>query len=326
MKLPTSLKLAGATAAALAVSSSLMAELELTKEFGLSGYAVGSASYSKIEGSSSDSNMDLDAYKLQGVAKLAPVTITGSLFAFGTGSGDGFGSSPIVLDAYGTYDTGSGTTVTAGKFLSWLGYEAFDPINMLQITYANVGTTGFIPAYHTGVKVENSTETYTIGVAAVDSVYGPTYYKGDGDLDNGVGFEAYLTYKGIKDVTLFGGLAYDTGDDSDVKAFAADFWAQYVTGKFTLAGEFCYGSKDTPMGDTDGYFVLGLLKYQADEKWAATFRLSAGEGTATDDFVRATFAPSYVVTKNVEIVAEYSYTDFDGADGHYLGVQTRFKF
>ena len=326
MKLPTSLKLAGATAAALVVSSSLLAEIALNEQFAVNGYVVGSASYNKIDGSDSDSNMDLDAYKLQSVAKFEKVSVTGSIFAFGPGSGDGYGSSPIVLDAYGTYDSGTGTTVTAGKFLSWLGYEAFDPINMLQITYANVGSTGFIPAYHTGIKVENSTEAYTIGVAVLDSVYGPTYYKGDGDLDNGVGLEAYFTSKGIKDVTLFGGLAYDTGDDSDVKAFAADFWAQYVTGKFTLAGEVCYGSKDTPAGDLDGFFVLGLLKYQANDKWAATFRLSAGEGIAEDDFVRATFAPSYAVTKNVEIVAEYSYTDYDSADGHYLGVQTRFKF
>lgn len=41
MKLPTSLKLTGAAAAALVVSSSLMAEIELTKEFAINGYVVG---------------------------------------------------------------------------------------------------------------------------------------------------------------------------------------------------------------------------------------------------------------------------------------------
>lgn len=330
MKLPTSLKLASAAAAALVVSSSLMAQIEITKEFSLSGYTVGSASYTETQGSSSSSSLDLDAYKLLGVGKFDKVSITGSIFAFGTGSGDGFGSSPIVLDAYGTYDFGGGSTVTAGKFLSWLGYEAFDPINMLQISYANVGSTGFIPAYHTGVKVEKSTEAYAIGVAVLDSIYGPTYYKGDGELNNGAGFEAYFTYKAIKDVTLFTGLAYDTGDAAKTKAFTADFWAQYVTGKFTFAGEFCYGSKDYKDGGTaDGYFALALLKYQADPKWAATFRISTGEGVDNDQFTRFTFAPTYTVTKNLDIVAEYSYTDLSHTTAdysNYAGVQVRFKF
>ncbi len=329
MKLPTSLKLAGVAAAALA-SSSLFAEIALSEQFAISGYVAGSASYTKVEGADSDSNADLDAMKLTAVAKFAPVTVTTSLFAFGAGSGDGFGASPIFLDAYGTYDCGNGTTVTAGKYLSWLGYEAFDIPNMLQISYANP-TAAYIPAYHTGIKVENSTDAYTIGFGVSDSLYGPTYYKGDGDLDNGVGLEAYFTYKAIKDFTWFAGLGYDSGDASGTKHFVADTWIQYVSGKFTYAAEYCYGSTDYKDygeggGNGDGYFVLGLVKYQVDEKWAATFRLSAGEGEANDDFVRATFAPTYSITKNLDVVGEYSYTDYDDVGVHYLGVQARFKF
>ena len=307
-----------------------MAEIELTKEFSLSGYVVGSASTNKIQGSSSDSNLDLDAYKLQGVGKFDKVSITGSVFAFGTGSGDGFVSSPIVLDAYVTYDFGCGSTVTAGKFLSWLGYEAFDPINMLQLSYANTGSTGFIPAYHTGVKAEKSTEAFTAGVAVLDSVYGPTYYKGDGDLDNGVGLEAYFTYKAIKDFTLFAGLAYDTGDAAKTKAFTADLWAQYVLGKTTFAGEFCYGSKDYKASSSaDGYFWLALVKQAFDDKWSLTGRISGGEGVDKDKFTRFTVAPAYAVTKNLDIVAEYTYTDLSHAAAdyaHYAGIQVRFKF
>ncbi|HLP07443.1 MAG TPA: outer membrane beta-barrel protein [Opitutaceae bacterium] len=339
MKLPTSLKLAGATAAALATNA-LLAEVALNEQFAISGYVVGSASYAKAQGVDSDSNADLDATKLTAVAKFAPLTVTTSLFAFGTGSGDGFNNSPIFLDAYGTYDLGNGSSVTAGKYLSWLGYEAFDPINMLQISYANP-TAAYIPGYHTGVKFENSTDAYSIGVGISDSLYGPAYYKGDGDLNNGVGLEAYFTYKAIKDFTLFAGLGYDTGDSVADKRFVGDLWVQYVYGQFTFAGEVCYGSTDyssTIEGEStiashteDGYFILGLVKYQANDKWAATFRLSAGQGEAGDDFVRGTFAPTYSVTKNLDLVAEYSYTELDEDAGnadyaHYLGLQARFKF
>ena len=325
MKLSTSLKLAGVAAAALA-SHSLRAEIALSEQFAVSGYVAGSASYSKVEGADHDSNLDLDALKLSAVAKFAPVTVTTSLFAFGTGSGDGYGASPIFLDAYGTYDFGNGTTVTAGKYLSWLGYEAFDIPNMLQISYANP-TAAYIPAYHTGVKIENSTDAYTIGLGVSDSLYGPAYYKGDGDLDDGAGLEAYFTYKAIKDFTWFLGFGYDTGDATKAKRFVGDTWVQYVVGKFTYAAEFCYGSTDYKGAPTgDGYFALGLVKYQIDDKWAATFRLSAGEGEADDDFVKATIAPTYAITKNLDLVAEYSYLDYEDADAHYAGLQARFKF
>jgi len=325
MKLQTSLKLAGAAAAL--VSSSLFAEIELTKEFSINGYVVGSASYDKVEHTDSDSNMDIYSYKLAGVAKFDKISVNGSLFAYGTGSGDGYNNSPVVLDAYGTYDFGNGTTVTAGKFLSWLGYEAFDIVNMATYTYANP-TSAYIPAWHTGVKVENSTDAYSIGVAVLDSDRPTTaYYKGDGDLNDGVGLEAYFTYKAIKDFTLFAGLAYDSGDAAKTKFLAADLWAQYVYGKFTFAGEYCYGNYDYKhAGSADGYFVLGLLKYQVDEKWAATFRLSNGQDEAHNDFTKYTFAPTYSVTKNLDIVAEYSYIDHEGTGENFLGLQTRFKF
>lgn len=330
MKLPSSLKLAGAAAAAL-VSHAALAEIALNEQFAVSGYVVGSASYTKADNFDSDSNADLDAMKLTAIAKFSPLTVTTSLFAFGTGSGDGFNNSPIFLDAYGTYDLGEGTTVTAGKYLSWLGYEAFDIPNMLQITYANP-TAAYIPAYHTGLKVEKSTEVFSVGLGVTDSLYGPTYYKGDGDLNDGVGLEGYFTYKGLKDFTWFVGLGYDTGDAADTKRFVFDTWAQYVYGKFTFAGEFCYGSTDyKDSGKEDGYFVLGLVKYQIDDKWSATFRLSGGEGELGDGFIRATFAPTYAVTKNLDIVAEYSYTSLNEAitgsgSSNYAGLQARFKF
>ncbi len=324
MKLPTSLKLAGAAALALS-SSALSAEIALNEQFAISGYIAGSASYTSVDGED-DSNADMDAMKLTAVAKFAPVTVTTSLYAFGAGSGDGFGGSPIFLEAYGTYDFGDGTTTTAGKFLSYLGYEAFDAINMLQISYANP-TAAYIPAYHTGIKFDKATDQYSIGIAVTDSLYGPAYYKGDGDLDNGVGFEAMFSYTGIENFTWFTGIGFDTGNDDDSKSFVFDTWAQYVSGQFTYAAEFCYGSTDYKGAPTgDGYFVLGLVKYQVDDKWAATFRLSAGEGEANDDFVRATFAPAYAVTEHLDIVAEYSYTDYDDVDAHFLGVQALFKF
>ncbi|HQF39946.1 MAG TPA: outer membrane beta-barrel protein [Opitutaceae bacterium] len=313
------MKLAGAAAVAL-VSAPLFAEIALNEQLAISGYVVGSARWVDPKDGSSDSTLDLDAYKFMTVAKFEKVSITGSLYA-------GPDADPYVLDAYGTYNFGDGTSTTAGKFLSYLGYEAFDPVNMLQISYSNEGLTGFIPGYHTGVKFDKATDQYSIGIAVVDSIYSPGNFKGDGELDDGVGLEAVFSYTGIENVTVFTGLGYDTGDAAGDKHFVGDLWVQYAKDRLTVAGELAYGHIDLDAGGSvDGFFASALVKYKFDDKWAATFRASAGEGLAKDDFVKGTFAPSYAITENVEIVAEYSYIDSDIADYQFLGLQTRFKF
>lgn len=323
MKFPTSHKLAGVAAAAVLATSPLLAEVELTKEIGLSGYVVGSARWTDDDYSGSNSTMDMDAFKLTTVGKFAPVTITASLYA-------GSDADPVFLDAYGTYDAGGGTTITMGKFLSWLGYEAFDPINMTQLSYAN-DFTPFIPAYHTGVKVENSTDTLTIGAAILDSVYGPTYYKGDGDLDNGVGVEAYFKLKASPSTAIFGALAWEKNDVTDNESLVADFWAEHSIGDTTFAGEFCWSSTDTSYGDGDGYFWLGFVKQKLDEKWSIIGRISGGKNELQGDaeFLKFTFAPTLTVTKNFEVVGEITHTTFDNVlsdSATFVGLQARFKF
>jgi hypothetical protein len=367
--------------AALATGTAF-AEIELTKEFSISGYIAGSATYQKFDEMGSDNNTDIDAYKLQGVAKFDKISFTGSVFAYGTGDGHGYGYSPILLDAYGTYDFGTGTTVTAGKFLSSLGYEAFDAVNLNQISYANGDFANLlfseilnglgqlqeiihlrpffgvsIPGYHTGLKVQNQLKDVTLGVAVVDSLFGHSYYKGDGDIDNGLGFEAYAKYTGVQHLTLFAGLGYENKrtnlgklmggpDGLQLKSryLVADFWGEYVWNKTTLGAEFCWtGMTIKNLTNRsikpDNYFWSVMVKQGFGEKWAATFRISQTAldldgfmfGVAgTIDTWKYTFAPSYAVTKNLDIVAEYSYTTFDIAFDHvhgdFLGIQTRFKF
>lgn len=320
------IKLAGL--AALVATAPAFAEIEVNKNLGVSGYVVGSARYKKPDPGGSDSTLDIDAYKLGATAKFAPVTGTVSFFGFSS-------DDPVLLDAYATYDAGGGTSVTAGKFLSWLGYEAFDWVNMTQITYGWEGSPGVgnvatpnIPAYHTGVKVEQAGDGYAMGVALLDSLLGPTYYKGDGDLDNGVGLEAYYTYKG-KDTTAFFALAMHNDSDADYKLYTGDFWVQHVMGDTTLAAEFAYSSVDTHGPYKDPYFWLGFIKQAMSPKSALVGRISGGVAQGGEKFTKFTFAPLFTLTPNFEISTEYSYTDYSNnsvSSAHFLGAQVRFKF
>ena len=402
-----------AALAALAAGTAL-AEIELTKEFSISGYVVGSTvatrtnyDWPAIFGDStpkarevfglsseheSDTATEIEAYKLQATGRYGRFSATASVFSYGTESGSGYDYSPVLLDALATCELGGGFSLTAGKFQSWLGYESFDAVGLNQLTYANEnllaaqpyfyfwgydmesGATVFAekiditdylarngfhidpmfgapaPNYHSGLKLERQRETYSFGVAALDSVYGPTYYRGDGDFDNGLGGEAYVSYKGIKNLTFFAGLAYehqrlgeDEGPSERIKYLTADFWVEYTLGKTVFVAEFCQArtrlSTDTGSSTTfESYFWALMARHAFTPKWALTGRLS---GTAADmgggllyyqlplRAYRYTVAPSYAVCKHLDLVAEYSYTDYRNGlldSAHYLGLQARVKF
>ena len=352
-------QLAGAAAFTLAATASAFADIKINDNFSVGGYAVGEANYNQskpVTGSTmSTSKLDGDAYKLWSSITFAPVTGTISLYA-------GQAGDPVILDAYATYDAGGGFKVTFGKFLSWMGYEAFDPINMTQVTYGWATPQGFgvpnIPAYHTGVKVEQGDDNYTVGFAVLDSVDpSPTSKtgvdKGDGDLKNGPGFEAYYTYKGVKNLTLFGGLTYEansgvngavTGNyGTDVTSSAIDLWAQYVMGDWTYAAEYSYRLDDHKVNfseETAAYklgstFALAEVQYAIDKKWAVTLRGSwigkhnDATGSVNPSATTFTLAPALTLTANLSVVFEYSYTkyhDYSLNSGNFFAAQARFKF
>lgn len=349
-------QLASVAMLSLAATSASFADIKLNDNISLGGYVVGSTNYIQYKPTTgktwSTSKLDGDAYKFWSTVNFAPVSGTISYYA-------GADSSPVVLDAYATYDVGGGTKISFGKFLSWLGYEAFDPINMTQLTYGWATPQGFgvanIPAYHSGVKVETGNDAFSTGIAILDSVDGPTYYKGDGDLKNGPGVEAYFTYKGVKNLTIFLGGYLENNTGTDDKKTSLDLWAQYVLGDTTFAAE-ASTRKDsrTPVASTDtptatSNFWLAEVQQTLNKVWAVTARIS-GVSYKTSAFVGTnptpppatvavasskssattfTLAPACTLTANLSLVAEYSYTkykDYTLKSGNYVALQARFKF
>lgn len=319
-------KLVGGAAALLAFAATAFAEVKLSDKFAVSGYVSGTVSDTTTDGVE-DSFMDVDAVKLAGTATFEKVTGTVSLHTFTS-------HDPVVLDAYATYTMSSGSTVTFGKFLSYLGYEAFDYPSMLQISYANP-MAAFIPAYHSGVKFDFTAGSTSAGFAVLDSVYGPTYYKGDGELDNGAGFEAYVKFS-TDAASLFLSMAYDegvAGGTDDRLTF--DAWAQTKVGATTFAAEYCFSKLDSGGPDPDGYFWLLLAMHPLSDKWTVTGRVSGGEdesvavGPDTPKFLKGTISPAVTLTDNLGILFEYSYIKYDNfaaSKAHFLAAQVIFKF
>ncbi|MEO5716018.1 MAG: outer membrane beta-barrel protein [Luteolibacter sp.] len=301
----------------------------------VSGYAAASYTYTDVQHGDSDESLfdagtPLDAVKLGLEATKGAFSGYASLFYSPNSDANSFagGTEAGILDAYVTYTTGD-FKITGGKYLSYMGYEAFDTVNMSQLTYAN-STTGGVPAYHTGIKLDYSTSVWGAGVSVSDSIRGPSFWEGDADWGNGLGYEAYVVYKGIEKLTLWGGVAYDDTDDTnDFSSY--DFWASYdLTDKLTIAGEIIY-SDNTLSGANSAVGGLAFVKYAFTEKFSLVGRFGIDEVESTGPTVTApdnykyTLSPTYVFNEHFLVRAEVSYTD-SVDDVFFTGVQALVKF
>jgi hypothetical protein len=321
-----------------------LADIKVNDNLTISGYAAASYEYiSSDPGTDHDSLFDgskdtpsADALKTIFTMNFKPVTGVVSLFYIPNIPAGAMKNELTVLDAYVSYDAGAGTTITAGKFLSYLGYEAFDPVNMNQITYGavTVGTLGAIPAYHSGVKIDGGDKDMGWGLAVLDSVYSPNGIdKGDGELRHNAGFEGYLKFTSVTNLTLWAGFAYDTkGNFQPHGVTTFDVWAEYKLNKATtIAGEL--SSKDGGPA-AKGWTWLAYLNYAFTDKASAVFRISGEQlkdstktATGNSDFTQYTFGPAFKVSDNLTVRAEYSYYDYQGGASKSLGgLQGVFKF
>ena len=330
------MRVKAAAFAFLAASVSAMADIKLNDNISLNGYAVGSYQLTSPSPGASSDTFQVDTALLGSTFTFKPVT--GAVSVLYTPN---TANEVTLLDANVTYDAGGGVSFTGGKFLSYLGYESFYPINMDQISYANGQFLGPIPGYHSGLRLDYSDAANSAGIAVLDSVYSPyNATKGDGELKNNQGFEAFYSYKGIKDVVLWAGLAYDTkGGFQPHDVLTLDFWASYQIDKAArIAAE--YANKDGGPG-AKGYNWLAFLDYSFNDKASCAFRVS-GENMSDGgpSFTKYTICPGYALTANLTVRAEYSYTKYSGYStvdnttettinhdsASFFGVQAVFKF
>lgn len=317
-------KLAGAVCA-FAVVATAFADIKVNDHISVNGYAVGAATNTDIDGGDnidtyfeskgSPAVVNADAVKLGVLGTAGQFSAYGSVLYL-PGAADEAG----LLDAYVTYDTGIGLKITGGKFLSYLGYEAFDPINMAQLTYGP--TIYAIPAYHSGAKLDYAGKTFSVGLAAVDSVFlgSRGFMEGDREFEDDLGWEAMVTYTGIEKLTVFAGVGMEDTDGADDDLFIFDLWASYaLTDKVTIAAEY-----DTQNDVMSGW--MAFLSYKFTDKFSTAFRVGGVDWDGGGNDTKYTVAPTLSITDNFALRAEVTLNEGDTGDYTFYGVQAVFKF
>jgi hypothetical protein len=343
----TKRKLAGlALASSLILATAASAKIAVGDYIDLSGYVGASARYQKTDrdqGAADDDSarLDLDAIKLSADLKYNALTAKISAYMPGSTLDPDNSDEIFITEAYLSYDFGNGYSVSGGRFQSWIGYEAFDLDQKWSLESGLGDFAPLVPNFHNGVRVHYTSGKITLGAALLDSVYnGEDAYTGDGDAKNGLGGEFMIRYQ--DEAFSFGTtLAVEKNTDDDDTLYVADLWAQYylASTKTTFGAEFIYG-RESPKnsGDSDDTLYAVLLSVRQPIIDRLSVAGSVAFGVEKDDvatglrYQKVAVAPTYVLSENLEVRAEVSWTNYDrdtddhAKDRYFAGVQMVFKF
>ena len=271
--------------AILAATSYSFAEIALTESLSVEGFV--DMSYSDSD--NADSSIGIDQVEFDFLFNAGAVSAQVDV------EYEEAGSATEIEQAFVTYDLGNGAALTAGRFASQLGFEAFEPTGLYQQSLAYANTA--LPGYDQGVKYTNG----SLGIAIVDGVSDDAIADGEGysievaystDLGNGLG--AFL------------GGRYDSVDGDDDQ-FVVDAYLTYETGAWLFAAEVVHVDDGADV-DTS---ALALANYSYSDAASVTARYSVEDGTDTS---KITLAHNYALADNLALIAEVSSVDVDGAD------------
>ena len=229
------------------------------------------------------------------------------------GEGSVYGAADNLEEAYATYDFGNGLSVTGGKMLTYMGFEAFDPTGMYQFSYAYDidGAQDIYDAHDYGASIDYGTDSFSIGVWS--------------SLENDAGYELALAFTGIENFTAkaiwsdFTNVTTVTTPGEEADPYAkSTYWISYQMDKLLLAAEVA--EKDSKGAGSNGSDVDGMLvmaNYAVTDKMGLTLRYSETEYTAFNSGVvsyegsKITVSPSYMFTDSFSGLVEFSSYDTD---------------
>jgi hypothetical protein len=234
-----------------------------------------------------------------------PVAFALDLEAF-KGTGDANSAvDTFVEEAVVTYTFNDNLSMSAGRMLSYLGFEAYDAPNMYQISgayHSNFG--GLYDAYADGVSLDYGADDFSIGIWA--------------GLEDQSSFEYAFAYTGIENLTAKYIFADYGGSDESKQTI----WASYSVGSLLLAAEAATHEVGNAADDkTDAYLIMG--NYGINDNLSLTVRYSETEDTGSVAVDKFTVSPTYMVTDDLALLAEYS--DLSNAE-EFVGVELIFTF
>lgn len=229
---------------------------------------------------------------------------------------NGTGEETDIEQAFINYALTDQFSITAGRFLSYTGWETEEPTGLFQ--FSGTGYAAFFyGGYQQGVSGLYKGKGYTFALSIVNDL---------GDLEGEArdseqpGYEFMAAFNLSEEVTFKGFYSQDKLDGTDETITLVNLWASYAAGPVTLAVEY-NTSENAPAGiadyglgyDADGYLLMGNYAW---DKVGLTLRYHSYEldGDASDaEFSAITISPSITVSENLLFVFEARFDEIEEA-------------
>ena len=298
----------------LAASSFSMGEIVVNDFLSFEGFVDSSYStnQSDIEGTKeSDNSFQVDQVEISWLFDFDAVTAQIDLEYEDGDDGDNDG----VEQAFVNYALGNGDVVTAGRYASMLGFEAFEPTGLYQYSTAydfsgiladantaiqaldGIGATSNIEnvvdglatsEYVQGVKYTRTTDTTFFGISLQDQAFGNDGDRLGGDSDSDLDQDSSFAVEvaGSIDLgngfTVFAGGAFEDAESGDNQLINA--YVTYETGAWLFAAEVNVSELDGVAlrldgvnleGDVDGLSAMLMANYAYSDVASVTARISS---------------------------------------------------
>ncbi len=236
----------------------------------------------------------------------------------GTGNGE---DETFIEQAFITKQIDKSFSVTAGRFLSYTGWETEEPTGLYQVS-----GTGYAPVFYgfyqqgvSGKYVFNKAISVTLSVVN-DLFANPT----ESDTNN-LGSEIGIHLNPVEGLTAKAFYLSETDRNS------LNVWSSYEIKGFTFAAEYNIAEGTTGLDDeSDGYL---LMANYASGDYGITLRYHAYEtedptGQTITDLSAITIAPSLKVGENLQLIAEFRMDsdDINDVDTNTFALEALFTF
>ncbi|MGJ8652112.1 MAG: porin [Opitutaceae bacterium] len=306
----------------IAASSFSMGEIVINDFLSFEGFVDMSYQHAEADyssGEESENSFGIDQVEISWLFDFDPVTAQIDLEY--EEAGDGVN----VEQAFVTYHFDNGGAITAGRYASMLGFEAFEPTGLYQFSFAYASSLvdgsdyTVLPGYSQGVKYTHEGDGTFFGISLQDQSFG----NGSGRLlgdnsgnssnpDSSYGVEVAGAFYMDNGLSYFLGGAYEDADSGD--EWVINTYVTFETGAWIFAAELIYGEDDHGDHDEETLAALIMANFAYSDQASVTGRISIvdeDDGGYDQEFLKYTVAHNYAFTDNLLLVAEVSYIEFE---------------
>jgi hypothetical protein len=307
----------------LAASSFSMGEIVVNDFLSFEGFVDSSYSHTDIDSSNpssdgAENSFAVDQVEISWLFNFDTVTAQLDLQYEGDSNGGNGEDGELVEQAFVNYALSNGDVITAGRYASMLGFEAFEPTGLYQ--YSTAYSASGLPGYAQGVKYTRESDTSFFGISIQDEAFenGADSFGGN-DNDGSYAIELAYAQDLGNGVAVFLGGAFEDGDATG-DTYIVNAYTTYETGAWLFAAEVNFGNSENGSfgGISDDVDVLsGLLmaNYAYSDTASVTARVSYEEvddGVAgVAESMKYTLAHNKALADNLALIVEVSAGELD---------------